>query len=146
MNYMNIGSKVNAIVKRRFNSTPEQVFDAWLNPEMVMKWMFPNGKIVRAEIDARIGGTFSFVDLRNGEELDHTGEYLEIDRPRRLVFTWGVPQASPDFARVIIEIVPIETGSELTLTHELHPNWADFKSKIENSWSMMLDALNEALK
>jgi uncharacterized protein YndB with AHSA1/START domain len=102
---------------------------------MVMKWMFPNGEIIRAEIDTRVGGSFSFVDLRNGEEIDHRREYLEIDRPRRLVFTWGVPKASPDFARVIIEIIPIETGSDLTLTHELHPNWADLKSKIENSWA-----------
>jgi uncharacterized protein YndB with AHSA1/START domain len=139
-------AQLRATVTRRFKASPERVFDAWLDPEKVMKWMFPNGDIVRVEIDARVGGSFSFVDRREGEEIDHTGEYLEIDRPRRLVFTWGIPQYSPDFDRVTVEVVPLEAGSEITLTHELHPDWAEYLDRTENAWTIMLEAMTKALE
>ena len=139
-------AQIRATVTRRLNASPERVFDAWLDPEKVMKWMFPNGDIVRVEIDARVGGWFSFVDRREGEEVDHRGEYLEIDRPRRLVFTWGMPQVSPDFDRVTVEVVPLETGSELTLTHEMSAEWADYLESTKDAWTTMLDALAQTLE
>jgi uncharacterized protein YndB with AHSA1/START domain len=146
---MNSESNAKVRVTRRFGASPEQVFDAWLDPEMIGKWMFGPAhpereeEIVRISLDARVGGSFSFVVRRQGQEIDHVGEYLEIDRPRRLVFTWGV--AEGDSSRVIIDIIPLEKGCELTLTHELHPNWADFASRAKASWIKMLDVLAETL-
>jgi len=83
-------------VPRRFSASSERVFDAWLDPEKVPKWMSLSGEMVRVQIDARVGGTFSFVERRDGEEIEHIGEYLEMACPRRLVFTWCIPQYSPD--------------------------------------------------
>jgi uncharacterized protein YndB with AHSA1/START domain len=123
-----------ARVMRRFSASPERVFDAWLDPGMIGKWMFGpvlrDEEVVRIVVDPRVGGSFSFVVRRQGTEIDHIGEYLEIGRPRRLAFTWGARQDS-DSSRVIVEIVPLETGSELTLTHELHPAWAEYASRAE---------------
>ena len=45
----------------------------------------------RAEVDARVGGEFRIVMVRDAAEQLHTGRYLEIDRPRRLVFSWSSP-------------------------------------------------------
>ncbi|WLD94653.1 SRPBCC domain-containing protein [Alkalihalobacillus sp. AL-G] len=142
---MSAETYVNARVTRRFNASPEQVFDAWLEPEKVIEWMFPKGEIVRVEINQCVGGHFSFVDKRNGEEVDHTGEYLEIKQPNRLVFTWGIPAESPDFDQVSINIAPVENGSVLTLIHELHPDWAGYKSESENAWTIMLEAMDKTL-
>lgn len=44
-------------------------------------------------------------------------------------------------SRVIVDILALETGCELTLTHELHPDWADYAGRTEAAWSGMLDAL-----
>lgn len=111
---------VQVRVARRFSAPPEQVFDAWLDVERAGKWLFatPSGQMVRVEIDARVGGSFVFVDRRNGDEIQHTGEYVEIDRPRRLVFTCSVPKFSSDSTRVTLDIAPLATGCELTLTHD----------------------------
>ena len=108
---------------RRYDAPPERVFDAWVNPEKVKAWMgAPAAKmtgqpdeVLRITTDPRVGGKFSFVVRRQGQELDHAGEYLEVDRPRRLVFTWGVPAFSADFSVVALDFVPDGDGTLLTL-------------------------------
>ena len=146
---MNTESHAAVRVTRRFSAAPERVFDAWLDPEMIGWWMFGpalrDEEVLRIAVDARIGGSFSFVVRRQGEEIDHMGTYLEIDRPKRLAFTWGIARESEDGSRVTIDIVPLETGCQLTLTHELQPDWADYASRTEAGWTKMLGALAEAL-
>src|SRR5262245_12202825 len=95
-------------VRRRFSQSAERVFDAWLNPRLASRFLFATetGTMVRTEIDPRVGGRFTFVDRRDGQDVEHVGEYLEIDRPRRLVFSFGVPQFSAEMTRVTIEIAP----------------------------------------
>lgn len=132
-------------VTRHFNASPERVFDAWLDPQTAGKWLFatPTGKMVRVEIDAHVGGRFVIVDRRNGEDVEHTGEYLEIDRPRRLVFTFGVPKYSPLFTKVTIEIEPAASGCDLTLTNEDVP--AEYLASNEKGWIGILVGLAESL-
>jgi uncharacterized protein YndB with AHSA1/START domain len=134
-------------VTHRFSATPERVFDAWLDPEKARHFFFatPTGQMVRAEINARVGGKFVMVDRRDGEDIEHTGEYLEIDRPRLLVFKFAVPKYSPNVDRVTIEIVPLETGCELTLTQEMKPEFAEYKSRSEKGWKTILEALDAAI-
>ena len=136
---------VDVRVTRRFRASAERVFDAWLSPELIGQWMFGprlrDEEVLRIAIDGRVGGSFSFLVRRQGQELDHVGTYREIDRPRRLVFTWGIAGSSADESVVIIEITPLETGSELTLTHEMDPKWAEYASRTEAGWTTMLNAL-----
>jgi uncharacterized protein YndB with AHSA1/START domain len=142
---MNSESKVKVQVTRRFSASPERVFDAWLDDEKAGQFLFatPNGQMTRVEIDARVGGSYLIVDRREGVEVAHMGEYLELDRPRRLVFTLSVPKYSPDAARVIIEIVPLETGCALTLSQDnADPN---FVKNNEAGWTAILDGLAATL-
>ena len=137
-----------ARVTHRFSAPAEAVYAAWLDPDKLGRWMFgPDVRdevIVRLQLDARVGGRFSFVGRRGETELDHQGEYLELDTPSRLAFTWGV--VGSDSSRVSIDIVPLDHGCELTLIHELHPNWADFADRAAGSWSRMLEALDRMMK
>jgi uncharacterized protein YndB with AHSA1/START domain len=132
-------------VTHHFSASPERVFDAWLDPQTAGKWLFatPTGQMVRVEIDARVGGRFVIVDRRNGEDVEHTGEYLEIDRPRLLVFTFGVPKYSPLFTRVTVEIVPAESGCQLILTNEDVPD--EYAASNETGWIGILVGLAESL-
>ncbi|HEX4807655.1 MAG TPA: SRPBCC domain-containing protein [Bryobacteraceae bacterium] len=128
-------------VTRRFHATAERVFDAWLDPQRARKFLFtrPGQVVVRADIDARVGGSFLFVARRDGKDFDHIGKYLEIDRPRRLVFTLCVPSVWSDDNRVTVEILPLETGCELTVTQEgVLP---EHGSRIESGWTLFLEGL-----
>jgi uncharacterized protein YndB with AHSA1/START domain len=133
------------MVTRRFDAAPERVFDAWLSPELIGRWMFGpalrDEEVVRITLDARVGGRFSFLVRRQGNEIDHVGRYVEIDRPRWLVFTWAVAADAEDASRVTIDIVPQGTACELTLTHEMQPQWADFAGRVREGWTKMLEAL-----
>jgi uncharacterized protein YndB with AHSA1/START domain len=142
-----MGSEKNVSlqVRRRFDASSERVFDAWLDPDKASKFLFatPTGAMVRAEIDARVGGKFIFVDRRDGVDVEHVGEYLEIDRPRRLAFSFAVPKYSSVFTRVTIEIVPSGSGCELTLTHEgALPEYAD---QTKAGWGKILEGLAATL-
>jgi uncharacterized protein YndB with AHSA1/START domain len=133
------------VVTRVFDAPAECVFDAWLDPNAAGKWLFAaeNGQMVRVEIDARVGGRFVFVDRRDGEDIRHTGRYLAIDRPRRLVFTFGVPKYSPLYTRVTIDVAPHGSGCELTLTHEgVLP---DYLEATKSGWTSILGGLAASL-
>jgi uncharacterized protein YndB with AHSA1/START domain len=144
-----MSQSVQAVITKRFTASAERVFDAWLDPDWLGRWMFgPNvrdERIVRLGLEPRVGGKFSFIVDRAGTEVDHVGEYLAIDRPHRLVFTWGTRDSLPDTSRVTVAITPLAGGCELTLTHEMGPAWAAFVDRAAGAWRKMLDALAGAL-
>lgn len=136
---------VSLTVTHRFTASAEDVLDAWLHSPKARCWLFvskPNTSLVRAEIRERVGGMFCLTDLRDGEEVDHVGEYLEIDRPRRLVFTLSVPKYSPDFDKVTVDVVPEGKGCVLTLTHEMGPDGEKWRDRTEQGWNTLLANLD----
>ena len=142
---MNTTAMKTIRVTRTFTVSQERVFDAWLDPAIARQFLFATatGKMVRVEIDARVGGTFCIVRREDGDDTDHVGEYLEIDRPRRLVFTFAVPKYSAQSTRVAIDIVPKGDGCELTLTHEgVLSEWA---VRTQEGWGRILAGLDRRL-
>ncbi len=140
---------VHAIILYRFEASAERVFEAWFDPVWLGRWMFgPGGRderIVRLTLDARVGGKFSFVVNRQGTEIDHIGEYLEVDRPQLLVFTWGTRDSLPETSRVIVEIAPRGPGCEVKLTHLMGASWSAQVDRAADVWSRMLTALERAI-
>lgn len=138
---------VKAIVTRRFRAVPERVFDAFLDPAKAGRFLFATkaGTIVRAEIDPRVGGAYCFTDRRAGENVEHRGTYVEIDRPRRLVLTPSVDQFGQDHDLVTIEIEPDGTGSALTLTHAMGPDLGAYQKRTEQGWTAILENLARTL-
>ncbi len=130
---------------RRFDHSPEEVFDPWLDTARVGKFLFatPDGEMTKIEIDAIPAGRFLIVERRSGEDVEHVGEYFEIHRPSRLAFTFVVPKYSPVSSRVSIEIEPAKIGCELRLTHAGVPEANAAKS--EEGWAGILDGLAKVL-
>ena len=136
-------------VTRRFSAPAERLYDAWLDSQWLSRWMFGpavrDERIVRLGLEPRVGGKFSFVVDRQGTAVDHVGTYLELDRPRLLVFTWATRDSLPETSRVIVEIVRCGDGCELTLTHVMDAGWAAFTEQAAGSWRRMLAALDTAV-
>lgn len=139
----------NVEVRRHFAATPERVFDAWTDATNIGAWMFAatmGDEVLRTSIDPREGGRFSFVVRRNGQELDHNGTYIEFDRPRRLAFTWGIGEHGDDGSIVTIAFAPsTDGGCDLTLVHELAPEWAEYAERTRAGWERITGALASTL-
>ncbi len=138
---------VSVSVTHWFSASPERVFDAWLDPDKACKFLFvtATGQMQRTEIDGRVGGRFTIVERRAGEDVAHVGTYLEIDRPRRLVFTLTVPKYSQEEDRISVEIKPARGGSELTLTHEMSTKAGEHGARAQEGWKRVLEMLDELL-
>ena len=104
---------------KTINAPIEKVFDAWLDPAMLTKFMIPGEgmSVVKAEIDAKVGGRYHIVMVAGEDEIPHTGTYLEIVRPTRLVFTWESSMVL-DGSSVELDFKPLDDGTtEVQLTH-----------------------------
>lgn len=131
---------------RLLSAPPEDVFDAWADPAGMKQWMCP-GSIseASAELDVRVGGRFRIAMRGTTGEHVHTGEYREVERPRRLVFTWVSSGTRGRETLVTIELRPRGTDqTELSLTHELMPD-DDAAARHRGGWGDILAKLDANL-
>ncbi|HVK91878.1 MAG TPA: SRPBCC domain-containing protein [Mycoplana sp.] len=92
-------SDLELTVNRTIAASREKVFNAWLSPEMLARFMRPcdgEGMDARVENDPVEGGRFSIVMKVEDREVPHAGTYLEIAPHSRLAFTWGSPHSLDD--------------------------------------------------
>ena len=94
---------------RLFNASPDLVFEVMSKPEHVSHWWGNLGEgysVPVCEIDFRVGGKWRFVNRHPKGEAAFHGEYLEINRPGRIVFT-EIYEPFPDAVSVVTaELVP----------------------------------------
>jgi uncharacterized protein YndB with AHSA1/START domain len=112
-------------VRRRIAAPAQTLFEAWLDPESVAAWMRPFDTVrTDAQTDAVVGGSYRIVMHQpDGEVVEHVGKYLEIDPPRRLVFTWASPATQRKDTLVTIEFIESDGATEISLTHEQLPEF-----------------------
>ena len=123
-----MSSSVVIRVSHRYSASAERVFDAWLTPGHASRFLFRTrtGNVMQCVITPEVGGGFTVTDRRptaDGDEsvfdVVHMGKYVEILRPRRLVFDLTVLTYTEELTRVTVDVVPLgPQACELTLTHE----------------------------
>lgn len=128
----------DVVIRRTIAATPDRLFRAWTDPAELARWMSPVGH-ADAEVDLRVGGRLLVTMIGEGQRIEHHGEFLEVDAPHRLVFTWQSPYTGGIATRVTVELAAVERGTDLTLRHELlSPEAARSHA---GGWGAMLDRL-----
>lgn len=120
----------------RIDAPRETVFSYFTDPVRIVKW-----KGRSATLDPRPGGIYE-VDINDVALM--RGEYVELDPPARIVFTWGweghpVP---PGSTTVEVELIPDGDGTLVRLTHRGLP--ADELDPHRKGWTHYLGRLAEA--
>ena len=115
--------KLDLVLERVVDVPPHLVWAAWTTPEYLKKWFTPAPwQTVECEIDLRPGGIFRTV-MRSpeGQELSHTGCYLEVIEPEKLVWTGALKEGyrpqKPGFAPLFTAVILLEphgTGTKYT--------------------------------
>jgi uncharacterized protein YndB with AHSA1/START domain len=143
------------VIERLFDAPPEVIWRMWTDPECYAAWYGPRGATVpSAEMDVRVGGS-RLVAMRmetpgGTREMWFTGEYLEVDSPRRLVYTeamadaavlspaaMGMPADHPILTEITVELEAVGERTHMTMTHAGIPS----DSPGAMGWNMAFDEL-----
>ena len=128
-------------VRREIAATAEELFDAWLDAQSLGTWLRPDGiRETRAETDPREGGTFRIVMVDDEASIVHTGTYREIDRPRRLVFTWSSPATKFRDSIVTVTFQPSADSTTVEI-HQVGLPDEEARQSHHRGWSDILREL-----
>jgi len=91
---------------REFDATPDQVFRAHTDPELLKRWLGPRDlEMTVEEFDARTGGRYAYTHRRGDEAYQFYGSFHEVRENERIVQTFtfrGAPDA------VAVEVLTLE--------------------------------------
>jgi uncharacterized protein YndB with AHSA1/START domain len=128
-------------------ASSEEVFDMWLDPESLKRWMRPgNAEAIYVELHPVVGGTFR-IDTRteDGRVFVHTGQYLEIRRPDKLMFTWNSTVLGDRSSQVTVEFYEQAGNCLMVLLHDLPPDETIFEDH-RQGWTTVLNLLAQQHK
>lgn len=141
-------SETSLRIERSYDAAPEEVFDAWTTPEVLRRWwaVHPDGSTPVAEVDLREGGRYRLsMEGPDGERHTVRGEYSEVDRPHRLVYSWqweldagGLGPAST----VTVEFRAEGERTRVVLEHTGLPDAAS-RDRHAQGWAACMDIFGE---
>jgi uncharacterized protein YndB with AHSA1/START domain len=127
---------------------PEMVFDEWLDPEALEEWMCPHPvRVVDVTVEAREGGMVRFDVDDSGTRVLISGQFLTIDRPHLLRFTWSNSNwADPTQASIVnVTFEPVGVDETLmSIEHSLLPT-SEFES-FHSGWIATFSQLARRLE
>jgi uncharacterized protein YndB with AHSA1/START domain len=120
------------MISRVFDADIETVFRAWTDPEMLARWFGPEGVDTSSvKVDLNTGGQYEIIMQSPEGEVRHYGEYVLIEPPEKLVFTWvldvdnqactGSTSQSTN-TLVTVDFRRVDNATEIVLTHEQLPD------------------------
>src|SRR5262245_45568656 len=123
----------------------ERVFDAWLDPDRLARFLCAGAThVARVAVDAREGGQFHVVMASERGQYDHHGHFVEIARPERLRFTWTSAATSGVATDVTVTFEEIDEGTRVTLVHVGLPHDAA-AAEHTSGWQSILQKCRDAL-
>lgn len=156
---MKINPKLDLVLERVIDVSPEAVWDAWTKPELLKQWFTPAPwKTVECSIDLKPGGAFSTtMQSPEGQQFPGTSCYLEVVPNKKLVWTSAlqpdyrpsVPQQGAFLFTAYILIEKQGTGTKYTAI-AVHTDEAGCKQHEEmgfhHGWGAALDQLVALMK
>jgi uncharacterized protein YndB with AHSA1/START domain len=137
-------------LERRFNAPAKAIFDTWTSAELLRRW-WPAGsdwETPIAEVDPRVGGELRLV-MRSpeGDEFGGSGRYLEIDPPKRLVFTWSWDghEGHEGTQLVEVELRELQDGTTSVILTNRGLGDEDSRRAHRGGWEASFDNLDRVL-
>ena len=126
---------------------PDVVYDEWLDPVGMTEWMCPRpARAVTISLEPSVGGLLRIDIEDGGSSLYVTGRYVELDRPRRLRFTWSCSAWADPTVQSVVTVTLDHHGADetmMTIEHEqLPPGQVDGHSR---GWAAIAAQLDEVL-
>ena len=137
-----------ATVRRVLPAPPAVVYDEWLDPVGMVEWMCPRpARAVKISLEPSVGRPLRIDIEDGGSSLYVTGTFVELDRPRRLRFTWSCSAWADPSAQSLVTVTLEARGADetmMTIEHEqLPPEEVDTH---QHGWGTIAVQLGGALR
>jgi uncharacterized protein YndB with AHSA1/START domain len=135
-------------IRRVLPAPPDIVYDEWLDPVGMMEWMCPRpARAVKISLEPWIGGPLRIDIEDSGLSLYVSGTFVELDRPRRLRFTWSCSAWADPSVQSLVTVTLEDHGADetmMTIEHEqLPPEQADSHRR---GWGTIALQLGDAIR
>lgn len=134
---------VTVRVRRLMPAAPDVVFDEWLDRESLQEWMCPRPvRVLDVTVEAHVGGTVRFDVDDSGTRVLISGQFLTIERPRLLRFTWANSNWPDPTQESVVNVSFEPVGDDQTLMsieHSLLPP-EEFES-FDSGWTLTVEQL-----
>lgn len=136
-------------VEKILPATKERVFAACLDPEKLVEWWGPLGFVSSPlELDAREGGRYRIrMQPPDGEAFHLRGEFVEIDPPRRLAYSFAWEEPDPDDQETVATLSFLDHDAGTRLVLDQGPFATEARRALhEAGWTETLERLARALE
>ena len=122
---------------RRFDAPPQSVFEVLTTASHLERWIVRTNATTKVTSDPRPGGLFRIVlSWPNGAEIIYSGEYLELDKPKRLFFSLYPGRKCPVEQHTLVEMT-LEAEGEGTKLHLEHRLAVDPDEHYAKGWELL---------
>lgn len=130
------------MIRRTFDADMKTLFAALTDPAAIGEWFCPGTfRVARAEGDLRVGGSWVIEMISpEGNARNVGGEYLAIDPPNSVSFTWAWQNEPAEVSHVEYRLSPADAGTTLTLIHTRLPS-VESRDMHGTGWNAALDKL-----
>ena len=136
-----------AVVRRVLPAPPDVVFDEWLDPVGMTEWMCPRpARAVKVVLNPSVGGSLRIDIEDSGSSVYVTGQFIELDRPRRIRFSWSCSDWADPTVQSEVTVILEDHGAGqtlMTIEHERLPNGQI--DPHQRGWGAIAAQLGEAL-
>jgi uncharacterized protein YndB with AHSA1/START domain len=134
-------------VQRVMPAAPDLVFDQWLDPESLQEWMCPRPvRVIDVTVEPHVGGRVRIDVDDSGTRVLISGQFLTIDRPNLLRFTWANSNWPDPTSESVVNVSFEPVGDDETLMsieHSLLPP-EEFES-FDSGWTLTIEQLAAVL-
>jgi uncharacterized protein YndB with AHSA1/START domain len=132
-----------ALVERLLPAPCDVVYDDWLSVESLIEWMCPHpARLSEVELEPVVGGRFRFDIEDGGQRMVVFGQYLTLDRPHNIRFTWSCSTwLDPDHVSIVTVLLrpTADAQTHMTIAHELLPPGTDARHM--SGWEQIAEQL-----
>lgn len=132
------------VVERIVEAPPADVYAAWVEPETLRSFIAPAPGTARVEIDPRVGGRMRIVMTFPDRVTEIEGEYLVLDPPERLSFSWRPLAAGFESVVTVAFHAHGTDETRMTITHTRLP--ASWRDSYERGWGSIAGAVGRRVR